>query len=138
MSPKLLLLRVLLQMCEAYTHTHIYIYIYIHINGQGFPGPGRNYVAWHLPEPPPWGLQNRSKIDPKIDKKISYILDSFWAPLGSLLASLLGPLGHRNRSKFGPRGPRFAPRGPKIAPRPAKMIIFMRKVEVSESVEKTK
>ena len=106
----------------------IYI-IYTHINGQGFWGLGGRLWPSPMPVPPPWGVQNGSQIDPKIDKKIDIILDSFWPPLGSLLASLLGPLGRRNRSKFGPRGPRFAPRGPKIAPRPAKMTIFVRKLK---------
>ena len=93
-------------------------------------------VAQTLGAAPPWGLQNRSQIDPNIDENIDAILDSFWAPLGSLLASLLGPLGRRNWSKFAPRGSRFAPRGPKIAPRPAKITIFVRKVKVSKSSEK--
>ena len=58
--------------------------------------------------------------------------------LGVVLGSLSGPLGCLNRAKIGPRGPKFAPRGPKIAPRPAKMTIFMQKVDFSKSIEKPK
>jgi hypothetical protein len=47
----------------------------------------------------PWALQNRSKIDQKIDQNFDVILVSFWVPLGSLLASLLDALGHPNRPK---------------------------------------
>ena len=74
---------------------------------------------------PPWGLQNRSKIGPKINPNFDVILVSFWAPLGSLLGSLLDPLGRPNRSKFGPRCPKIVPRCPKKASRPVKMPIFI-------------
>ena len=86
------------------------------------PGP-----AHSAPELGPHflGLQNRSEICPKIDPRVDVILVSFWVSLGSLLASLLGPLGRPNRPKFGPRGPKIAPRRPKKASRPAKMIIFI-------------
>ena len=57
------------------------------------------------------------------------------APLGSLLASLLGPLGRPNRPKSGPRGPKIAPRRPKMASRPAKMIIFMQNRDFSKIVK---
>ncbi len=63
------------------------------------------------------GLQIRSKIDPKIDQNFDVILVSFLVPLGSLLASLLDPLGRPNRPKFGPRGPKIAPRRPQDRPR---------------------
>ena len=55
--------------------------------------------------PPFWTLlgvqigQNRSKIGPKIDQNFDVMLVSFLVPLGSLLASLLDPLGRPNRSK---------------------------------------
>ena len=68
---------------------------------------------------------NRSKIDPKINQNFDVILVSFLVPLGSLLASLLDPLGRPNRPKFGPRGPKIAPRRPKMASRPAKMTFFI-------------
>ena len=70
------------------------------------------------------GLPNRSKIGPKIDQKFDVILGSFLAPLGFLLASLLGPLGRPNRAKFGPRGSKIASTRPKMASRPAKMTFF--------------
>ena len=52
------------------------------------------------------GPPNSAKIDPKIDQNFDVILVSFLVPLGSLLASLLDPLGRPNRPKFGPRGPK--------------------------------
>ena len=61
---------------------------------------------------------------------------SFWSHLGVVLGSLLVPLGLPNRAKIDPRGPKFAPSGLKIAPRPAKITIFMQKVEFSKSIEK--
>ena len=90
------------------------------------------------------GLQNRSKIASKINQNVDVILDAFLVPLGSLLASLLGPLGRPNRPKFRLkcllnaylhekrefcsrigfsntkmlfRTPRWPPKCPKIAPR---------------------
>ena len=83
-------------------------------------------------ELPSWS----SKIDPKIDQNVDVILVSFLAPLGSLLASLLGPLGRPNRPKFGPRGPKIAPRRPKMTPRPAKITIFMPDRDFSKNIEK--
>jgi hypothetical protein len=80
-------------------------------------------------------LPNRSKIDPKIDQNFDVILVSFLAPLGSLLASLLGPLGRPNRPKFGPRGPKIAPRRPKMASKPAKMTFFMPNRDFSKIVK---
>ena len=82
------------------------------------------------------GLPNRSEICPKIDPKIDVILVSFWVSLGSLLASLLGPLGRPNRSKFDPRGPKIAPRRPRKASRLAKMIIFIPNLDLSKNIEK--
>ena len=46
--------------------------------------------------------KNRSKIDQKIDQFFDVTLVSFLVRLGSLLASLLGPLGRPNRPKIGP------------------------------------
>ena len=51
------------------------------------------------------GLQNRSKIDPKINQEFDVIMVSFLMLLGFLLASPSNPLGHPNRRKFSPRGP---------------------------------
>ena len=76
------------------------------------------------PHPPLVQFPRASKISPKIDQNFDVILVSFLAPLGSLLASLLGPHGRPNRPKFGPRGPRIAPRRPKMASRPTKMTFF--------------
>ena len=81
------------------------------------------------------GTQNRSKIDPKFNQNFDVILVSFLAPLGSLLASLLGPFGRLNRPKFGPRGPKIAPRRPKMASRPAKMTFFMPNRDFSKIVK---
>ena len=81
-------------------------------------------------------IPNRCKIDPKINQKIDGILDAFLVPLGSLLASLLDPLGRPNRPKFGPRGPKIAPRRPKMTPRPAKITIFFTNRDFSKSIEK--
>ena len=107
-------------------------------NQRAQPGPAHSAKAPTEPGGNFLGLQNRSKIDPKIDQNFDVILVSFLVPLGALLASLLSPLGRPNRPKFGPRGPKIGPRRPKKASRPAKMIIFMPKCDFSKIIEKPK
>ena len=63
------------------------------------------------------GAQIRSKIGQKIPPNVDVIVVSFLVPLGSLLASLWGPLGRPNRPKFGPRDSKIAPRRPQDRPR---------------------